>query len=337
MFRRSFLCMYIVLILLIPSISLSQTLEIKDYKVNSGDTLWNISGKELGDPFLWPKVWQENREIANPDKIYPGQKIRIPLRYAQKEEQGKQTTSAAPGPAESPSKGEMMKAASEGEKPSPASVKLLPLIDRSILVASGFIADSVSAVGNISGAPDRILFGNNDIVYVKIDKPVKVGERFYVIKAGGLIRHPVTNKKIGYLVEMSGVVEIIRLENRDILAKITEMFDDMQSGDLLVPYYEINPPLTTGEFRKPDITGYVVASRYGHLGNAKLNIVYIDKGLKDGVDAGDIVKTVNIIDDHKVTTGSIQIISCQDTTSTAIVLENHLGEILIGNLIMKLE
>ncbi len=172
---------------------------------------------------------------------------------------------------------------------------------------------------------------------MKIDKPVKVGERFYVIKAGGLIRHPVTNKKIGYLVEMSGVVEIIRLENRDILAKITEMFDDMQSGDLLVPYYEINPPLTTGEFRKPDITGYVVASRYGHLGNAKLNIVYIDKGLKDGVDAGDIVKTVNIIDDHKVTTGSIQIISCQDTTSTAIVLENHLGEILIGNLIMKLE
>ncbi len=111
MFRRSFLCMYIVLILLIPSISLSQTQEIKDYKVNSGDTLWNISGKELGDPFLWPKVWQENREIANPDKIYPGQKIRIPLRYAQKEEQGKQTTSAAPGPAESPSKGEMMKAA----------------------------------------------------------------------------------------------------------------------------------------------------------------------------------------------------------------------------------
>ena len=44
-------------------------------------------------------------EIANPDKIYPGQKIRIPLRYAQKEEQGKQKTGAAPGPAESPLRG----------------------------------------------------------------------------------------------------------------------------------------------------------------------------------------------------------------------------------------
>lgn len=338
MFRRSFLCMYMVLILLIPSLSLSQTQEIKDYKVNSGDTLWNISGKELGDPFLWPKIWQENPEIANPDRIYPGQKIRIPLRYAQKEEQEKQAASAEPGPAESPYKEKIVKTAGAGEKSAPASAKLRPLIDRSVLVASGFIADSVMGVGNIAGAPSqRIMFGNDDIVYVKIDKPVKVGERFYVIKTVELIKHPVTNKKIGYLVEMLGVAEIIHFENGDTVAKITKMFNDIHSGDLLVPYYEISPPLTTGEFRKPEITGYVVASRYGHLGDVKLNIVYIDKGLNDGLEIGDIVKTVNVIDNHKIPSGAIQIISCQDTTSTAVVLENYLSEILVGNLIMKLE
>jgi hypothetical protein len=331
MFRRSFLCMYMVLILLIPSISLSQPQEIKDYKVKAGDTLWNISGKELGDAFLWPKVWQENPEIANPDRIYPGQTIRIPLRYAQKEEQEKQAASIEPRPAESP---EVVKKA---EKSSP-SVKLRPLTNRRILMASGFIADSVSGVGSVAGAPSqRIMFGNDDIVYVKIDKPVKVGERFYVIRAGELVRHPVTNKKIGYLVEMLGVTEIIRLENGDTVAKITEMFNDIHSGDLLVPYYEINSPLTTGEFRKPEITGYVVASGDGHLGDVKLNIVYIDKGLKDGLDIGDIVKTVNIIDGHKIPSGAIQLISCRDTTSTAIVLENYLSEILVGNSIMKLE
>lgn len=328
MFRKSILCICIILILLIPSISLSQTEEIKDYKVNSGDTLWNISGKELGDPFLWPKIWQENPEIANPDRIYPGQKIKIPLRYAQKVEEEKQVASI-----EAPA----VKQTEAVEKPSPASVKLRPLIDQSILVASGFIADSIPGVGKIDGAPDRILFGNDDIVYLTIDRPAKVGDRFYVIRTGELIKHPVTHKKVGYLVEMLGVAEIIRFENGDVVAKIIKMFDNMHSGDHLLPYYEIAPPLTTGEFRKPDITGYVVASRYGHLGDVKLNIIYIDKGLRDGLDVGDVIRTVNIIDNHKVSTGAIQIISCRDTTSTAVVLKNYMGEIVVGNLIMKLE
>jgi LysM repeat protein len=323
--------MYMVLILLIPSISRSQTEDIKDYKVNSGDTLWNISGKELGDPFLWPKIWQENPKIANPDRIYPGQKIRIPLRYAQKEEQEKQAVSAEPSPVESP------KVVEKAEKYSP-SLKLRPLIDRSILVGSGYISDSVKGVGTIAGAPSqRIMFGNNDIVYVKIDNPVKVGDRFYILRKGELVRHPVTNKKMGYLVEMLGVVEILRFEDGDTLAKITEMFSDIHSGDLLETYYEISPPLTTGVFRKPDITGYVVASHQGHLGDAKLNIVYIDKGLNDGLDVGDTVKTLNVIDDHKIPSGAIQIISCRETTSTAVVLENYYSEIVVGNLITKLE
>ena len=329
MCRKSLLCVFMVLTILIPSVSHSQTEEIKDYTVASGDTLWDISGKELGDPFLWPKIWQENPAISNPDRLYPGQKIRIPLRYAQKSAAGAEVQAAAP---------QIQEKAVTVKKSSPAAIPLRPLIDRNVLVASGFISDSVKGVGTIAGAPnERIVFGNNDIVYVKIDKPVKVGDRFYILRTGELVRHPVTNKKMGYLVEMLGVVEILRFEYGDTLAKITEMFNDIHSGDLLETYYEISPLLTTGEFRKPDIAGYVVASRDGHLGNAKFNIVYVDKGLKDGLDIGDMVKTLNVKDGHMVPSGAIQIIGCRETTSTAVVLENYYSEILVGNLITKLE
>jgi len=332
MYKRSLLCVFMVLTILIPSISHSQTQEIKDYTVASGDTLWDISGKELGDPFLWPKIWQENPAISNPDRLYPGQKIRIPLRYALKNA-GAEAGAAVP--AEAP---QIQEKAITAKKSSPAAVPLRPLIDRNVLVASGFISDSVKGVGTIAGAPnERIVFGSNDIVYVKIDKPVKVGDRFYILRTGELVRHPVTNKKMGYLVEMLGVVEILRFEYGDTLAKITEMFNDIHSGDLLETYYEISPLLTTGEFRKPDIAGYVVASRDGHLGNAKFNIVYVDKGLKDGLDIGDMVKTLNVKDGHMVPSGAIQIIGCRETTSTAVVLENYYSEILVGNLITKLE
>ncbi len=330
MYRRGLLSIFMVLTILIPSISFSQTSEIKDYTVVSGDTLWSISGKELGDPFLWPKIWQENPTISNPDRLYPGQKIRIPLRYAQKE-------GPEPGVPEAPQKGELPKKAKEGEKAPPVLVSLRPLIDNNVLIASGFIAETIAVAGNVAGAPDRILFGNDDIVFVNIDKPANVGERFYIIRDRGVIMHPVTNKKIGHLVEMVGVTEVIRLENGDTLAKITKMFNDIHPGDILMPYFEINAPLTTGEFRKPEIAGYVVASRYEHLGNAKLNIVYIDRGLKDGLEIGDIVKTIDIVDGHKIATGVIQVINCQSNTSTAVVLENYSGPIVVGNPITKLD
>jgi nucleoid-associated protein YgaU len=45
------------------------------------DCLWNIAKKPkiYANPFLWPKIWQGNRDqIKNPDIIYPGQRLKIP-------------------------------------------------------------------------------------------------------------------------------------------------------------------------------------------------------------------------------------------------------------------
>jgi len=47
------------------------------------DCLWNIAGKIeiLGDPFLWPKIWQANTNIIrNPDIIRPGQELLLPVK-----------------------------------------------------------------------------------------------------------------------------------------------------------------------------------------------------------------------------------------------------------------
>jgi len=54
--------------------------EVEFYTIEKGDTLWAISKNHLGDGNKYKEIFAANREvIKDPDLIYPGQKIRIPL------------------------------------------------------------------------------------------------------------------------------------------------------------------------------------------------------------------------------------------------------------------
>lgn len=52
----------------------------KFYTIQSGDSLSKIAQRELGDANRWNELFEANREvIEDPDKIYPGQQIRVPM------------------------------------------------------------------------------------------------------------------------------------------------------------------------------------------------------------------------------------------------------------------
>lgn len=61
----------------------------KQYIVKQGDTLWDIAEAHLGDPYLWPTIYDHNNtpsissitgtRIADPDIIFVGQTIYIPV------------------------------------------------------------------------------------------------------------------------------------------------------------------------------------------------------------------------------------------------------------------
>jgi hypothetical protein len=327
MLGKTLRTLVVLIFLLLPSFLTAQTQEYKDYIIQKGDTLWDISQKELNDSFLWPKIWKENPEIKNPDRIYPEQKIRIPLYLLQKE-----VPETKPKP-EVEIKPEIIK-----EKPKPVEKLIVPvkkeyLVNKNILIASGYIADSVPDVGEIVDSPaNKDLLAKGDYAYIKTENPATIGEKFYIIHSVEKVKHPRSGRKLGYLIEILGTGEVVE-NNNDTKIIITDSYAEIQIGNLLDNFYEIKPPLEIETPKKPDINGYVVATRQLHVINGTWDIVYIDKGRNDGLEVGDLLATT-LQSKHKIINGLIQIISLRDSTSTAIVRKCN-QEIIKGDGITK--
>ncbi len=57
-------------------VEITQSITGTTYTVVEGDNLWDISVRSYGDGFKWVEIAKVNK-IANPDLIYPGQKINL--------------------------------------------------------------------------------------------------------------------------------------------------------------------------------------------------------------------------------------------------------------------
>ncbi len=47
------------------------------YTIQPGDSLWSIAARMLGDPHLWPQIWNQNQYILDAHWIYPGDPLFI--------------------------------------------------------------------------------------------------------------------------------------------------------------------------------------------------------------------------------------------------------------------
>ncbi len=279
---KRLLCL--ILALIVSSLAIADNLRLRAdhpnrYIVQKGDTLWDISGRFLEDPWRWPDIWQVNPEIDNPHLIFPGDIIDLYYRNGRPEL--RLQLHSRPLKKLSPS-GRISQL--------PMAITTLPadtirqFLKRPRILTREELDHSAYIVANEGG---HLISATDHKVYVRGIKKDD-GQRFVVIHEGKTYRDPDDDDRIlGYealtvadgQLQAKGDPAVIYLtkSTREVLIDDRVLAAD-DSQDIL-PYFTPHAPAST-------IKGEILAVLDGISRIGQYNTVVIDKGLKDGMDAG---------------------------------------------------
>lgn len=244
---------------------------VQPYIVKPGDTLWDIADYFFKDPFKWVNIWERNLYITNPDLIYPGNKIWFDGRYAK---QGGLRVERL-----------RMEAI---EKP---VEKMEAKIDLSLLLTAlerqDFIQpEEVNGVGHILDSEDeRLNYGLNDRLYLKLNRPARPGELFDVFRTSDPIRDPDSGEVVGLLVVHLGQVRISSQSQGIYRGEVVKAFEELSRGDRLKPARIIDPYIVPS-YPENELAGKVLYIRNNAAEAGQHQIIGISLGQQPGVQAG---------------------------------------------------
>ncbi len=271
------------------------------YVVKPGDTLWGISKEFLGDPFVWTDLWKKNDFIHDPHWIYPGQKIVFGLKSAPSA-----SSSALSANAPEPVSAPVLTGITELDRTSsdtpsaPEDKNVLralrtprPVFTQKNYMRTGFIRPrseiSPNKVIRIEGEQVSAIRYDTVITDRGTLQGVKTGDTLAVIGIGETVKHPVTGRDYGVVVRIKGILKVASVGENQSRCTVTETLEPLAVDDRVMTYTVGGGPLFDAWVR-PDteIRGLILAVNEPMISIHTDDILYIDKGERDGVRAGDI-------------------------------------------------
>lgn len=258
--------------------------EEQTYTIKKGDSLWGISQRFIQDPYYWPNVWANNPDITNPHLIYPGQKIRI---YNGRIEFLPEYPEVIEEPIPAPIPAPVAEVVPEPLAPEEPQVQVM----KAAAGGNGFVLTNETPLGLLVDSTDsRVLLTKEDIVFLDMVDPsqVKVGDSYSLFAAGREVVHPQTKEKFGTMMFDLGFLQVISVDGRTIEARIIDVYREIERGAKVFPYLparkEIALKKGPGQLR-----GYLLDSQQDKLSLGQDDVVYIDLGAENGLQAGNLL------------------------------------------------
>jgi hypothetical protein len=280
------------------------------YTVQKGDTLWDLSRKFSDSAWLWPEMWKENSQIANPHRIYPGERIRLYRRAGYQKISEKKTGVAPP------------------------TLENLIHYDFSALDRVGFIRKQpVPPQGAIFKVMEtKVMISEDDIVYIRPEGDTKLvpGQRYTIYRTLKPIRERSDNTYIGIQHLLTGVVEITQVQPDYAIGTVIKSYRPIHLEDKLMPYYRRIPEITLKESPRGLEGKIIEAEDHNRIIGISM-IAFIDKGKKDGVHPGQFYNVFQQAAEYlspkkqgkvellPVDIAEMLVVHTEDTTATVII------------------
>ena len=258
------------------------------YTVKKGDTLWDLSQRFSDTPYLWPDLWSNNSQIANPHLIYPGQRIRLYRRTDIEKDAGPVIeekpieTKAPPIEVEPEEVPEI--ATQEVPEAKPVSktyrytaIDRVGFIKNKALTPEGFI---------FKVKEDKKLISAGDIIYISQNESNSLlpGGVYTVYRTLEPI-YDETGKFIGIQHYLLGVVEITNTAPRFAIAKVIRSFSNIRVNDKLMPYKRRSINIVQQK-SKEGLLGKIIISEKHNILIGDRTTAFINKGEDDGIKPG---------------------------------------------------
>jgi nucleoid-associated protein YgaU len=253
------------------------------YTVVAGDTLWDISGKFLSEPWKWQEIWRANPQVHDPDLIYPGDTLS--LSYVD----GQPRVTLNRGE----SRGTVKLSPRVRSTPMIEAVPSIPLGAINAFLLSNRIVDAPEQFDQapyiVAGNAERVLSGIGDRIYARgtLDPTHSV---YGIFRQGKTYTDPVTQEVLGINADEIGGGEIVATEGDVSTLMLQRSNQEVRLGDRLFASEEraINSSFQPSE-PGSDINGLIIDVPRGVNQIGVMDVVTVDKGKRDGLTEGNVL------------------------------------------------
>lgn len=256
----------------------------QEYTVQRGDTLWDISGRFLSNPWIWPELWQVNPQVQNPHLIFPGDQLSLVYVDGQPRvtvtERGLASRTIVLGP-------------EVKSTPISEAIPTIPLDKINSFLRNSRMVDSASMLEGkpyiIATEQDRVAAGAMDEIYARGSFPEDL-PAYGVYRKGETFYDPKSNELLGTMLLEIGLGSVKSVADDVATIYLDKTNQEVRIGDILLKSEEraiassFQPSLPA----KKSMQGEILAVVGGVNQIGRYDNVMINLGSRDGLKSGNV-------------------------------------------------
>ena len=250
------------------------------YQVVSGDTLWGVAGHFLHAPWQWPQLWRDNLQSDNPHLIYPGDVLVL------------SDCQGSPCLALERSQNVVKLSPQMRTVPHREAIAPIPMDVARAFLREHRVVDDAENLQElayvVAGDDRRLMSGAGDRIYVRGDVPQRDQVGIYRQSED---YQALDGTPLGVELINVGVARYISSEGDIVQLEVLNAHQEVRINDIILPLEERE--LNT-EFmpRAPlnAVEGHIIAVPGGVRFTGRFQIVALDLGSLDGLQAGHVLR-----------------------------------------------